>query len=78
MTTLRLRKLTVFIISQVPLTIYDDLVIISFIIQTAAYKGSGKRTYAERARELGLEPAALEVMQGTHNKFVSTFTVFLL
>ncbi|XP_063585380.1 S1 RNA-binding domain-containing protein 1-like [Penaeus indicus] len=36
---------------------------------TAAYKGSGKRTYAERARELGLEPAALEVMQGTHNKF---------
>ncbi|XP_045596104.1 S1 RNA-binding domain-containing protein 1 isoform X2 [Procambarus clarkii] len=38
---------------------------------TAAYKGSGKRTYAERARELGLEPAALEVMQGTHNKFAN-------
>ncbi|KAK3857870.1 hypothetical protein Pcinc_035916 [Petrolisthes cinctipes] len=38
---------------------------------TAALKGSGKRTYAERARELGLEPAALEAMQGTQNKFVN-------
>ncbi|MPC33458.1 S1 RNA-binding domain-containing protein 1 [Portunus trituberculatus] len=37
---------------------------------TAAYKGSGKRTYAERARELGLGPAALEVLQGTQNKFI--------
>lgn len=44
--------------------------------QTAAYKGSGKRTYAERARELGLEPAALDVMQGTQNKFVSIDQLF--
>ncbi|KAK7082641.1 Nucleic acid binding [Halocaridina rubra] len=36
---------------------------------TAAYKGSGKRTYAERARELGLEPAALDVIRG--NKYAN-------
>ncbi|KAG7158514.1 S1 RNA-binding domain-containing protein 1-like [Homarus americanus] len=45
---------------------------------TAAYKGSGKRTYAERARELGLEPAALEVMQGTHNKFMNRQELYSL
>ena len=37
---------------------------------TAVYKGQSKRTYAERARELGLQPAATEVLQGLHNKFV--------
>lgn len=41
------------------------------LLQTAAYKGTGKRTYAERARELGLGPAATEVLQGTENKYVS-------
>lgn len=43
----------------------------SLLLQTAAYKGTGKRTYAERARELGLGPAATEVLQGTENKYVS-------
>lgn len=38
--------------------------------QTAAYKGSGKRTYAERARELGLGPAAMEVLQGSQDKLL--------
>ncbi|XP_068247368.1 S1 RNA-binding domain-containing protein 1 [Palaemon carinicauda] len=45
---------------------------------TAAYKGSGKRTYAERARELGLEPAALEVLRGTQNKYVTRQELYSL
>ena len=38
---------------------------------TAVYKSSGKRTYAERAKELGLNDPAMEVLQGVNNKFVS-------
>ncbi|XP_076062229.1 S1 RNA-binding domain-containing protein 1 isoform X3 [Oratosquilla oratoria] len=45
---------------------------------TAAFKRSGKRTYAERARELGLEPAAVEVMQGTRNKFINQQELYSL
>lgn len=45
---------------------------------TAAYKGSGKRTYAERARELGLEPPALEALQGTHRKYMNRQELYSL
>ncbi|CAL4124636.1 unnamed protein product [Meganyctiphanes norvegica] len=45
---------------------------------TAAYKGSGKRTYAERARELGLEPSAFEALQGTHNKYINRQELYTL
>ncbi|KAL7639440.1 UNVERIFIED_CONTAM: hypothetical protein RMT77_009941 [Armadillidium vulgare] len=37
---------------------------------TAAFKGSSKRTYAERARELGLDPPATEILLAGSPKYM--------